>query len=137
MSSASSNQSFVHDGVDYDEVYPSGHKGPDSLSEERSPSANSPSSRVEGLETERLEDDSSEELDDAEPLVQSVMGLDGLREFIMLPIWTVNDFTSIIKESHFKTLREKFQIPVNIPLRLPYMSEKCYYKGVEGVGVYK
>ena len=83
------------------------------------------------------EDDSSEGLDDAEPLVQFVVGLDGLREFIMLPIWTVNEFTSTIKESHFKTLREKYQIPINIPLRLPYMLEKCYYKGIEGVRVYE
>ena len=56
-----------------------------------------------------------EGLDDAELSIQSVMGPDGLREFIMLPIWTVNDFTSTIKESHFKTLREKYQIPTNIP----------------------
>ena len=55
----------------------------------------------------------------------------------MLPIWTVNDFISTIKQTHFKTLREKYQIPVNIPLHLPYQSEKCYYEGVEGVGVYK
>ena len=55
----------------------------------------------------------------------------------MLPIWTVNDFTSTIKESHFKTLREKYQIPINVPHRLPFMSEKCYYEGVEGVGVYE
>ena len=34
----------------------------------------------------RPEDDSSEGLDDAEPPVQSVVGPDGLREFIMLPI---------------------------------------------------
>ena len=65
------------------------------------------------------------------------MGPDGLREFIMLLIWTDNEFTSTIKESHFKTLREKYQIPVNIPLRLPYMSKKCYYEGVEGVRVYE
>ena len=77
---------------------------------------------------------SDDDVDDVEPLIQSVIGLDGLREFIMLPIWTVNDFTSTVKESHFKTLREKYQIPNNIPLRLPYMSEKCYYKGV---GVYE
>ena len=55
----------------------------------------------------------------------------------MLPVWTVNDFTSTIKEFHFKTLREKYQIPVNVPLRLHYMSEKCYYEGVKGVGVYE
>ena len=86
MSSASSNQLFVRDEAGYDEVYPLGHKDPDSQSEERSPSASSPSSRNEDLETERPEDDSSEGLDDTEPPVQSVVGPDGLREFIMLPI---------------------------------------------------
>ena len=55
----------------------------------------------------------------------------------MLPIWTINDFTSIIRETHLKTLRDKFQIPDNIPLHLPYKSEKCYYDGVDGVGVYE
>ena len=49
----------------------------------------------------------------------------------------VNDFISTIKESHFKTLREKYQILDHIPFRLPYKSENCYYEGVEGVGVYK
>ena len=49
----------------------------------------------------------------------------------------VNDFTSTIKESHFKTLRDKYQILDNIPIRLPYKLEKCYYDGIEGVGVYE
>ena len=49
----------------------------------------------------------------------------------------VNDFRSTIKESHFKTLRAKYQIPDNIPLHLPYKSKKFYYVGVEGVGVYE
>ena len=118
-------------------MYSSGHKDLDSPSEERSLSASSPFLSDEGLETERPEDDSSEGLDDAEPPIQSTIGPDGLKEFITLPIWTINDFTSTIKESHFKTPREKYQIPVNIPLRLPYLSEKCYYKGVEGVEVYE
>ena len=83
------------------------------------------------------EDDFIQDLDDTGSPIQSVVGPDGLRKFIMLPIWTVNDFTSIIKESHFKTLRDKYQIPVNIPLRLPYKSEKCYNDGIEGVGVYE
>ena len=60
------------------------------------------------METVGLEDDSSDGLDGAEPPVQSVIGPDGLKEFIMLPIWTVNDFVSTIKESHFKTLRAKY-----------------------------
>ena len=84
-----------------------------------------------------LEGDPSEGIDGVRPLIQSVIGPNGFREFIMLPIWMVNDFTSLIKEPHFKTLREKYQIPVNIPIRLPYKSEKCYYESVEGVGVYE
>ena len=137
MSSASSNHSFVRDGASYDEVYPSGHKDLNSPCEERSPSASSPSSRDEGLGMERPEDDFIQDLDDTEPPIQSVVGPDGLRKFIMLPIWTVNDFISTIKEPHFKTLRYKYQILNNIPLRLPYKSEKCYYSGVKGVRVYE
>ena len=49
----------------------------------------------------------------------------------------VNDFISKIKEPHFKTLRDKYQIHVNIPMRLPYKSEKYYYEGFEDVGVYE
>ena len=122
MSSASSNHSFVHNGTSYDEVYPSSHKDHDSLSKERSLSANSPSSRDEGLEKGGPEDDFLQDLDDNETPIQSVVGPDGLRKFIMLPIWTINDFISSIKEPHFKTLRGKYQIPDNIPLCLPYKS---------------
>ena len=86
---------------------------------------------------DRPEDVSSDGLINAEPPIQSVIGLDGLREFIMLPLWTVSDFRSTIKESYFKTLKSKYQIPDNIPLHLPYKSEKCYYRGVEGVKVYE
>ena len=75
--------------------------------------------------------------DDEEQTLRSVVGANGLREFIILPKWTVNNFVSTIKENHFKTLRENFQIPDNIPICLPYKSEKCYYDGVEGVGVYE
>ena len=49
----------------------------------------------------------------------------------------MNDFNSTIKEQHFNILRANYQIPDNIPIRLPYKSEKCYYERVEGVGVYK
>ena len=119
MSSASSNQSVVRDGAEYEEVYPSGHKDPESPGEERSPSASS------------SYDDSEDQ-----PL-GPVIGADGLREFIMLPEWTVHKFTSVIREKHFSTFRANFQIPDYIPIRLPYVSEKCYYDGVEGVGVYE
>ena len=134
MSSASSNQSVVRDGANYEEVYPSGHKDQESPGEERSLLASSSSSTNEDMEITELEDTSDDGED--EPL-RSVIGVDGLREFIMLPEWTVHNFTSVIKKKHFNTFRANFQIPDNIPIRLPYVSEKCYYKGVEGVGVYK
>ena len=55
----------------------------------------------------------------------------------MLPEWTVNDFNSTIKEKHFGTFRANYQILDNNPICLPYKSEKCYFEGVEGVGVYE
>ena len=135
MSSASSNQSCVRDGAGYDEMYPLGHKDPDASSEERSMLASS--LKDEDLEIERSEGDSSDGLIGAEPPIQSIVGPDGLKKFILLPLWTVNDFVSKIKESHFKTLRDKYQIPVHIPMHLPYKSEKCYYEGLEDVGIYE
>ena len=57
MSSASSDQSFVHDGAGYEEVYPSGYKDPDDLSR-MSPSASSPSSKNEDMEVAEPEEGS-------------------------------------------------------------------------------
>ena len=119
MSSASSNQSVVRDGVDYEEVYPSSHVDQESTGEERSSSASSSSSTnkdMEMAEPKELSDDGKEQT------LRSVIGDNGLREFIMLPEWTVNNFVSMIKENHFKTLRENYQIPENIPIRLHYKS---------------
>jgi len=62
-------------------------------------------SRNEDMEMGGLEESSS---DDAEPPIQSVVGPDGLREFIMLPQCTMNVFNSTIKDNHFKTLRTKY-----------------------------
>ena len=134
MSSASSNQSVVRDGVDYEEVYPSNHVNQESLGEDRSPSASSSSSTNEDMEMLELVEISD---NGEEQTLRSVIGANGLREFIMLPEWTVNNFVSTIKENHFKTLRENYQIPENILIRLPYTSEKCYYDGIKGVGIYE
>ena len=127
-------RSMVRDRTEYEEVYPSGHKDPESPSEERSPSASSSSSTNEDMEMVEL-DDTSDDGED-QPL-GSITGVDGLREFIILPEWTVHKFTFVIKEKHFSTFRTNFQIPDYIPIRLPYVSEKCYYEGVEGVRVYE
>ena len=86
MSNASSNQSCVCEGADYDEVFPSGQNDLGTSSEERNQSATSPSTWDEGLDTDRLKGDFADGLDDAEPPIQSVIGLNGLRKFIMLHI---------------------------------------------------
>ena len=67
--------------------------------------------------------------DNEDQRIKSVVGADGLREFIMLPEWTVNAFTSTIKEPHFKTLKANYQIPDYIPTRLPYKSKNVTMKG--------
>ena len=105
MSSVSSNQSVIRDGVDYKEVYPSSHVDQESPSEERSPSASSSSSTNEDMEMAEPEEVSD---DDEEQTLRSIMSTNGLKEFIMLPKWTVNNFVSTIKENHFKTFRENF-----------------------------
>ena len=75
--------------------------------------------------------------DDDEQRIKSVVGTDGLREFIMLPKWMVNNFMSTINEAHFKTLRAIYQILDYIPIHLPYKSEKCYYDRVDDVEVHE
>ena len=115
MSSVSSNQSFVCDGAGYEELYPSGYKDPDELSE-RTPSATSPSSTNEDMELAKPEESS----DGGGKRIKSVVRADGLRKFVMLPEWMVNNSRSTIKEVHFKTIRAIYQIPDHIPIRLPY-----------------
>ena len=78
MSSASSNQSVVRDGVDYEEVYPSSHRDPESPGKQRSPSASSSSSAnkdIEMVDQEKVSDD------DEEQTLRSVVGANGIREF--------------------------------------------------------
>ena len=82
MSTASRNQSVVRDGADYKEVYPFSHRDQESSGEERSLFASSSSSTNEDMEMAEPEDVSN---DGEEQLVRSVVGADGLREFIMLP----------------------------------------------------
>ena len=82
MSSALSNQSVVHDRVDNEEVYLSGHVDQESPGEERSLSASSSSSTNEDME---MVDPEEVSYDSEEQTLRSVMGANGLREFIILP----------------------------------------------------
>ena len=120
MSNASSEQLCVRKGMGYDEVYFLGQDDPDTYSsDERIPSANSPSMEEDDdLDVDGLEIDSNEDegIGSDEPPIQSVISPDGLRQFILLSLWTVNDFNSTIQRKHFKTLREKYQIPLFVYL---------------------
>ena len=80
MSSASSNQSFVRNGAGYKELYPSGYKDPDELSE-RTPSTTSSSLTNEDMELAEPEKGS----DGGGKIIKSIVEADGLREFVMLP----------------------------------------------------
>ena len=88
---------------------------------------------------DELESSTNEDSDEenVESLIRSVVGLDGLRKFVLPLMWSVNDFNSTIKRKHFDTLRERYQIPVDIPIHLPFKFEKCYYWDAEGVRVYE
>ena len=67
MSSASSEQSCVREGASYDKVFSSGRNDPGTLSDERNPSATSPSIRDEDLDMDKSQGDSTDDLDGAEP----------------------------------------------------------------------
>ena len=84
MSSALTEQSCVHEGAGYDEMFLSSQNDPGTLSDERNPSATSPSTMDEDLDTDRSEGDFIDGLYGAEPPTQSVIGPDRLREFIIL-----------------------------------------------------
>ena len=72
MSSASSNQSFIRDGEGYEELYPSGYKDPDELSE-RTPSTTSSSLTNEDMELAEPEEGS----DGGGKGIKSIVGADG------------------------------------------------------------
>ena len=109
MFSVSNEQLCVREGASYNEVFLSGQDDPNTSYDERDPSANSPSTEDEDLDVDRPKGDSNnDDIDIGEPPIQSIIGLDGFREFIMLSLWTINDFNSSIKQQHFNKLREKY-----------------------------
>ena len=77
----------------------SGQDDPDTSYDEMVQFANLPSTKEnEDLDVDELEGDSNDDyLDDEHPPIQSIIGPDGLREFIMLPLWMINNFNSSIK----------------------------------------
>ena len=161
---ATSEQSLVHEGASYDEVFPLGD-GPEeglSWSSERKLSSHSLVNEEEdydGEEVEEREGDKDEysvgggknerelggkddEDEDESNMGASVEGSSGssrdghTRPFILPTIWIVNDFKLTMTTKIFNNLRDRYQIPNNIPIRLPGKYEKCYSEKTAEVGMY-
>ena len=56
--------------------------------------------------------------------------------FILPKMWTVNDFLSMMTANIFKNLKNRYQIPDHIPIRLLGKFEKCYSGKTTNVGMY-
>ena len=59
-----------------------------------------------------------------------------VRPFILPQMWIINDFLSKMMSKIFKNLRERFQIPDHIPIRLPGKFKKCYSGETEDTSMY-
>ena len=143
-SEASSEQSCVCEGAGYNEVYLSGQDDPGTSYFERVPSTNSPSKEEdEDLNVDKSKSDTNgnsdgeKNVENVESPIRSIIGPDGLRNFILPLMWMVNDFNLTIKRKHFNTLRERYQIPIDIPIHLPFKFEKCHCRGADDVRVYE
>ena len=82
-------------------------------------------------------DEVSSDEESSESLLRIVIGPDGVRNFVLPLIWIVNDFCVTVKRKHFNTIRDRYQIPVDVLICLPYKFEKCYYHGAIDVGMYE
>ncbi|KAK9995353.1 hypothetical protein SO802_020039 [Lithocarpus litseifolius] len=58
------------------------------------------------------------------------------RPFILPKEWTVNHFLPTMTDKVFNSLRARYQIPYNIPIRLPLERERCYSRKTADVGMY-
>ena len=136
--------SLIHEGVNYDDFYPSGREPMEELtwSLEKESSAYSPTKEKEEYEGEGEGDEEEEKEGEGEGEEKGngdeggdynkgdgVVGQaddGGHKPFILSLIWTVNDFHSTMSLKVFNTLRNRHQIPEHIPLQLPRKFEKCY-----------
>ena len=142
-SDVSSEQSSVHDGAGYDEVFGSGQESDGfSRSSKRETLAQSPGDDVEGdvegVEEKIVGEDVREgESDgDEESYEEALVSLGGNRLFILPKDWAVNKFLPKMSDKVFKELRTRFQIPDHISIRLPGKKEKCYTGRTVDVGMY-
>lgn len=152
--------SLVCEGAGYDDVYPSGVSlrkmalspierelfAHSSTEEEEEDEENE-----EGEEDEENDDGRENEYDESDEEVEGERGDEedqfvgveavgqvggGARPFILPLIWMVNDFYLVMSDKVFNTLCDCYQIPENIPLRLPRKFERCYSRRTADVGMY-
>ena len=140
-----SEQLSVREGAGYDEVFQSGHEPEEglSLSSKRETTARSFDDEAESHDREVEKGGSDVEVEDHEDEgVASKEGSSGSDEdghthpFILPKIWTVNDFMPTMTKKVFKELRDRYQIPGNIPIRFPGKFEKCYLGRTKDIGMY-
>ena len=85
------------------------------------------------------EDDKNDNKSNGGAYVEGSLGSLGdghTHPFIFPKMWTVNDFKQTMTTNIFKNLRDRYQIPDNIPIRLTGKFEKCYSGKTVDVGMY-
>ena len=88
-------------------------------------------------EGERGRESDGDENDGKEEVLESTSGSPGDDcPFILPKKWTVDDFLSTMSDKVFNTLRDRYQIPNNIPIHLPRKFEKCYSGKTTNIGMY-
>ena len=98
-SEASSEQSCVHEEVGYDKVYLLSQGDPGTSYPKRVSSTNLSSEEeekdldVDWSKSSSNEDSDEESIENVDSSVRSVVGPDGLKNFVLPFIWTVNDLT--------------------------------------------
>ena len=58
------------------------------------------------------------------------------RPFILLKMWTSNDFKPTMMANVIKNLQDRYHIPDHIPIHLPGKFEKCYLCKIMDIGMY-
>ena len=88
-------------------------------------------------EGERERESDGDENDSDEKALESSLGsLGDNHPFILPKIWAVNDFLPTMSDKVFNTLRDRYQIPNNILIRLPGKFEKCYSRKIADISMY-
>ena len=88
-------------------------------------------------EGERERESDEDENDGDEKVLESTSrSLGDDRPFILPKKWMVNDFLPTMSDKVFNTLRDRYQILDNIPIRLPGEFEKCYSGKTANIGMY-